>query len=273
VYRARDRSTVASIARLARGATAAVARRLLLATSMTTSIRRSSPALVLFAALGAMAGASHASELPSAVEHFVAGKHLYEAHLFRRALAEFESGYVASQLPGFLINMAQCHRQLGELDEALREYEHYLDYDSTSGAAREVREVVAELKRPLLPALPPAPAPPPAESPSLALASVPPPPEPRAARPFTYSGVALSGALLVTGAALEIATSQTFDQLRTTCGATVGGCSAVERGSFDREYQAATGVFIAAAITSAATIVAVVLEERARRARARRRAP
>jgi tetratricopeptide (TPR) repeat protein len=232
-------------------------------------------ALVVLAALPATA---RAAEPPAAVLHFVAGKQLYEAHLYRRALAEFEVGYVATELPGFLLNMAQCHRQLGELDEALRDYQSYLGYDATSDAAREVREIVAELEQRVRPAAepplppPPPPPPPPAPPPSLALVATPPPP-PRAARPFTYAGVALSGTLFVAGLALELATNRTFQELRATCGATVGGCSSAERSSFEREYQAATGVLITAAIASAATIAAAALEERARRARARRGAP
>jgi tetratricopeptide (TPR) repeat protein len=221
--------------------------------------------------LATLTATSRASELPPAVQHYVAGKQLYDAHLFRRALAEFEAGYVASELPGFLINIAQCHRKLGELDDALREYRRYLDYDSTSRAAREVREMVAELETPA-PAPAPSPSPSTAPSPSLTLVA-PPPPPPRAPRPFTYAGVALSGTLLVTGVALEIATHQTFDRLRATCGATTAGCSAAERSSFDREYQAATGVLVVAAIASVATIAAAALEERARRSRARRGAP
>jgi hypothetical protein len=218
-------------------------------------------ALVILAAL---AGASGASEPPAAVQHFVAGKQLYDAHLFRRALAEFEAGFVASELPGFLLNMAQCHRRLGDLDEALRDYQSYLERDATSGTAREVREIVDELA-PRAREEPPPPPPPP----SLTLvAAPPPPPEPRATRPFTWAGVSLGGTLLVSGAALEIAASQTFNQLRATCGASVGGCSPAERASFEREYSAATGLFVSAAIASVATIAAALLEERARRARA-----
>ena len=81
--------------------------------------------------------------------------------------------------------------------------------------------------------------------------------------------MALSGTLLVTGVALEIATSQTFNELRATCGQSVGGCSPAQRGAFDHEYQAATGVLISAAFASVATIAAAVLEELRHRARAR----
>jgi tetratricopeptide (TPR) repeat protein len=235
---------------------------------MTNSISASARALVVVAALATTTGSSsRADEPPAAVQHFVAGKQLYAAHLFRRALAEFEVGYIATELPGFLLNMAQCHRQLGELEEAVRDYESYLSYDSTSGSAREVREIVAEFKQ----RLPPAPLPPPSApaGPTLALVAPPAPAEPRAARPLTYAGVALSGTLLVTGGVLEIAAGQAFEHLRTTCGATVAGCAADERSAFDREYRAATGVLIVAAFASVATIAAALLEERARRARAR----
>ena len=269
---------------------------------MTKTILATSRALVILAALSATAAASPANE-PAAQRHYAAGKLRYEARRFAEALAEFEAGFAVSRRPGFLINMGHCHRQLGELDEAVRDYERYLAYDARSEAARAVREVVAELRRRTPPPPPPEPAqpeppaptpetetepettpPPPAApveptdlappspppSPSLALIDTRPPPATRwAARPFTYAGAALSGTLLVTGVALELATSQTFDGLRATCGASAAGCSPAQRSTFDHEYQAATGLLISAAFASAATIAAAVLEERQHRARAR----
>ena len=267
---------------------------------MTKTIFATSRALVILAALSAIAAASPANE-PAAQRHYAAGKLRYEARRFAEALAEFEAGFAVSRRPGFLINMGHCHRQLGELDEAVRDYERYLAYDARSESARAVREVVAELRRRMpppaaararaagaarahagdgdragddaaAPATPvePTDLSPPSPSPSLALIDTPPPSATRwAARPFTYAGVALSGTLLVTGVALEIATSQTFDGLRATCGASAAGCSPAQRSTFDHEYQAATGLLISAAFASAATIAAAVLEERQHRARAR----
>jgi len=206
--------------------------------------------------LAALAATGRADELPAAARHYVAGKELYDAHLYRRALAEFEAGYVASELPGFLLDMAQCHRQLGERDDALRDYRSYLARDATSATAHEVRALVAELEA----EEPPAPSPP-----TITLVAPAAPPPPRAKRPFTWAGVALSGTLVVAGIGLEIATRQTFDDLRASCGATVAGCSTAERSTFDRDYAAATGVLIAAAVASVATVAAAALEERARR--------
>jgi len=88
--------------------------------------------------LAALAATGRADELPAAARHYVAGKELYDAHLYRRALAEFEAGYVASELPGFLLDMAQCHRQLGERDDALRDYRSYLARDATSATAHSL---------------------------------------------------------------------------------------------------------------------------------------
>ena len=45
---------------------------------------------------------------------FSEGNAAYEQGDFREALKSFEAAYRLAPLPGFLFNVAQCHRQLGD---------------------------------------------------------------------------------------------------------------------------------------------------------------
>jgi tetratricopeptide (TPR) repeat protein len=57
---------------------------------------------------------------------FAEGQKLFVAGDFRGALIWFKNGYMQSQDPAFLLNIAQCHRSLGESQEALMMFRLYL---------------------------------------------------------------------------------------------------------------------------------------------------
>lgn len=75
-----------------------------------------------------------------AEQHFRAGQ-------FADALAHYQAGYDAHPLPGFLINIAQCQRRLGDLRKAQSTYRKFLMVAPDSPHAAEVKELVAELER------------------------------------------------------------------------------------------------------------------------------
>src|SRR5687768_15876190 len=89
--------------------------------------RWTSMAVVAMGWLLATAPAARAdSRSDKARAHFEKGTSFYNLAHFKDALGEFESGYLEKADPVFIYNIAQCHRQMGNIGEALRFYRTYL---------------------------------------------------------------------------------------------------------------------------------------------------
>ena len=91
---------------------------------------------------------------------FDEGQKRFLAGEYREALGWFKKGFLATEDPSFLLNIAQCHRSLGESKEALMMYRLYLK-STPDGKNREARAVAAKAIRELeveaaAPAAPPA---------------------------------------------------------------------------------------------------------------------
>ncbi len=80
---------------------------------------------------------------------FRRAKHAYDFGEYAKALDAFKEAYTAYEDPGFLFNIAQCHRQLGQTEEALRVYRSYLRNASNPANADEVRKLIAGLEQTL----------------------------------------------------------------------------------------------------------------------------
>jgi hypothetical protein len=135
--------------------------------------------VMLFAALGTVGLAAKAPDALAAdadVEqqsraHYKSGETHYAAGEYAQALAEYQAGFDAVPLPGFLINIAQCHRQLGEPAKARQAYEKFVLVAPDSPLVPEVKTQIAELDRDLETAKTAPPPPPPAtEPPAVAVA-------------------------------------------------------------------------------------------------------
>ena len=130
----------------------------------------------LIAAMGALAAwavapearaAGGAVEHPRDLEataraHHQRGESLYVAEQYPQALGEFEAGFAVLPLPGFLVNIGQCQRRMGDLVRARAAFERFLAMAPDSPLASEVRTLIRELvltPPPLAPFVP-APAPP-----------------------------------------------------------------------------------------------------------------
>jgi len=74
---------------------------------------------------------------------FDEGQRLFVAGNYREALAAFNKGYAATDDAAFLLNMAQCHRFLGETKEALEKYRLYLR-STPEGVNPEARTVATQ---------------------------------------------------------------------------------------------------------------------------------
>jgi len=135
---------------------------------------RSALFLVVLSLLGGRAVADSSKEQKQARRSFDRAEAHFKAGLFAEALAEYQEGYQHLPLPGFLVNIAQCQRRLGDLEQARATYRKFLLVAPDSPYVPEVQSLVAELDK-LLDAIPP-PAPPPSA-----------PPEERAAEPTVPS--------------------------------------------------------------------------------------
>ncbi len=80
--------------------------------------------------------------------HFEAGRGLYRLENYRDALAQFAAGYALVGKPGFLINIAQCHRKLGEVGKAREALERFMREAPEGDPERgQVAGLLTELKK------------------------------------------------------------------------------------------------------------------------------
>lgn len=133
--------------------------------------------LLLLAGAGSARGAEPDGE-QRARRSFERGEEHFRAGRFADALGEYQQGYDQLPLPGFLINIAQCQRRLGELKQAQATYRKFIMVAPDSPYVPEVKELVADLDRLIEApesAKPPAPVPPETMEPERGAGSVPPP--------------------------------------------------------------------------------------------------
>ena len=79
--------------------------------------------------------------------HFQAGETHFKAGAFDAALAEYQAGYDAKPLPGFLINIAQCQRRLGDLKAARATYQKFVMVAPDSPLVPQAKAMVDELDK------------------------------------------------------------------------------------------------------------------------------
>jgi len=105
--------------------------------------------LALFAAPRVAAAEDAATK--TAKRHFTKGEKLFALGRFDDALEEYEQAFEAKPLPGFLFNIAQCHRNLGNIDQAIFSYRKYLreapDAENREAVERQIEELEEEKAR------------------------------------------------------------------------------------------------------------------------------
>ncbi len=80
-------------------------------------------------------------------ERFEQAETFFKAGDFAQALANYEAGYQLAALPGFLINIAHCHRMMGDLRKARAFYRKFILVSPQSPRRREVQDFITELDR------------------------------------------------------------------------------------------------------------------------------
>ena len=89
---------------------------------------------------------ARAADKRAAAAHFQRGRALFDDGSWSAALDEFEAGYEAYPLPGFLVNIGQCQRKLDRLDDAAASFQKFLGANVTDARLRaEVQDALAEI--------------------------------------------------------------------------------------------------------------------------------
>ena len=104
-----------------------------------------------------LVGGAAQADQSGARSHFLSGLTLYYQGNYSAALAEYQAAWVTWEDPGLLLDMAECNRHLGNLDEAREQYRGFLQRAPQSPLRGSVERQLARLDEP------PAEAPPPAE--------------------------------------------------------------------------------------------------------------
>lgn len=113
--------------------------------SRVWTIRAMVCALALALSSGARAAVSEDDPRAEGRRHFEVGEQHFQKGEYALALVEYEAGYHLTRLPGFLINIAHCHRLSGQLRKARAFYRKYLLVAPTSPRKAEVEEIIARL--------------------------------------------------------------------------------------------------------------------------------
>ncbi|HEX4462908.1 MAG TPA: hypothetical protein VIA18_33270 [Polyangia bacterium] len=106
-------------------------------------IARTLVAALLSVGLVIGGGTAHAADKRVAAAHFQHGRAFFESGSYLAALEEFDAGYDAYPLPGFLVNIGQCQRKLDRLDDAATSFQKFLD--ANTGDTRLRSEVQVAL--------------------------------------------------------------------------------------------------------------------------------
>ncbi len=99
-----------------------------------------------FILVGEAKAAGVDDDAEAARAHFSRGTRFYDVGDYHQALDEFKAAHLAKPDAAFLYNIAQCHRQMGEIDQAIVLYKRYLNASPKAPNRSEVEKRIAELE-------------------------------------------------------------------------------------------------------------------------------
>jgi tetratricopeptide (TPR) repeat protein len=82
----------------------------------------------------------------AARRHFERGEKLFALGKFDDALDEYQTAFDAKPLPGFLYNIGQCYRNLGDYDQAIFSFKKYLKLEPEASNKEAVERLIEELE-------------------------------------------------------------------------------------------------------------------------------
>ena len=77
---------------------------------------------------------------------FAEGERLFADRDYARALAAYREAYQTEPIPEFLFNIGQCYRNLGDLQQAVSNFQDYLKQKPNAHNAAAVRVTIADLE-------------------------------------------------------------------------------------------------------------------------------
>jgi tetratricopeptide (TPR) repeat protein len=101
---------------------------------------------VAFAIAVLAGGAAEDKATKQARHHFERGEKLFALGRFQEALVEYEAAFELRPLPGFLFNIGQCHRNLGDYDAAIFSFRKYLELSPGAANREAVEGLIEELE-------------------------------------------------------------------------------------------------------------------------------
>ncbi len=82
----------------------------------------------------------------AARRHFERGEKLFALGKFDDALEEYQTAFDAKPLPGFLYNIGQCYRNLGDYDQAIFSFKKYLKLAPEADNQEAVERLIEDLE-------------------------------------------------------------------------------------------------------------------------------
>jgi tetratricopeptide (TPR) repeat protein len=107
------------------------------------------PLLILVAALepgGSASDAARTEDRPARLL-FERAETKFNLGNFEAALADYQAAYEIEPLPGFLFNIGQCYRNLGDHERARFFYRRFLIVDPRTPNRRQTEKLIAEMSR------------------------------------------------------------------------------------------------------------------------------
>ena len=104
--------------------------------------------IVAFGAVSAVPRVAYADDpaMRSARRHYDRGEKLFALGKFDEALDEYQKAFDAKPLPGFLFNIGQCYRNLGDYDQAIFSFKKFLKLDPETPKRDAVEKLLEELE-------------------------------------------------------------------------------------------------------------------------------
>jgi tetratricopeptide (TPR) repeat protein len=104
--------------------------------------------VLVFVCVTALAGTARADDLAmrTAKRHYDRGEKLFALGKFDEALDQYQKAFDAKPLPGFLFNIGQCYRNLGDYDQAIFSFKKYLKLDPNAPNKDKVTKLIEELE-------------------------------------------------------------------------------------------------------------------------------
>jgi tetratricopeptide (TPR) repeat protein len=82
----------------------------------------------------------------AAKRHYERGQKLFGLQKFEEALEQYQKAFDAKPFPDFLVNIGQCHRNLGDYEAAIFSLKRFPKLDPETPERQKVEDLIAQLE-------------------------------------------------------------------------------------------------------------------------------